>query len=264
MQPEERSMKLQKIIFAFVVCIFVLSNYSVGNPAQESAASADITIKVSAAEQIKSIFQSALGSADLGIISEQYFVGELYHSGVGVKQDNVQAYKWLYLCASAKGEPAEKAARLRDAVGKEMTPDQLAQARQLATEWKTAHLPRFPRAGDSSSWCGTGNPDNGPCMIEGDVKAPVPLIQPLPIYTSAAFQAGIEGTMFLQIIVRKDGTADSIKVIRGLGYGLDESAAYTVAKRWRFQPGILDGNPVDVIMNISVSFTLEQQPCADQ
>ena len=85
-----------------------------------------------------------------------------------------------------------------------------------------------------------------------------------PIYTSAAFQAGIEGTMFLQIIVRKDGTADPIKVIRGLGYGLDESAAYTVAKRWRFQPGILDGNPVDVIMNISVSFTLEQQPYADQ
>jgi protein TonB len=101
-------------------------------------------------------------------------------------------------------------------------------------------------------------------MIEGDVMPPVPVIQPFPIYTSAAFQAGIEGAVLLQCTVRKNGTADSIKIFQGLGYGLDESAAYTIANRWRFQPGIRNGNPVDVLMNISVSFTLGQQQPANQ
>jgi len=37
---------------------------------------------------------------------------------------------------------------------------------------------------------------------------------------------------------------DSFKVIRGLGYGLDESAINTIATKWRFRPGTLNGVPV--------------------
>jgi len=49
---------------------------------------------------------------------------------------------------------------------------------------------------------------------------------------------------------------DSFKVIRGLGYGLDESAINTIATKWRFKPGSLNGQPVDVQATIEVSFRL--------
>ena len=48
----------------------------------------------------------------------------------------------------------------------------------------------------------------------------------------------------------------SFRVIRGLGYGLDESAINTVATKWRFKPGSLNGRPVDVQANIEVTFRL--------
>jgi TonB family protein len=52
----------------------------------------------------------------------------------------------------------------------------------------------------------------------------------------------------LQATFRKDGTVDNIKVCKGLGYKLDESAINTVSK-WRFVPAIKNGGEVDVKAN---------------
>ncbi len=82
------------------------------------------------------------------------------------------------------------------------------------------------------------------------------LTQPLPTYTQEARKARAEGTVLLQGIIRKSGSVDSLKVIRGLGYGLDESALNTIQTKWRFQPGTHNGVPVDVQANIEVSFKL--------
>ncbi|PYU89107.1 MAG: hypothetical protein DMG08_22905 [Acidobacteria bacterium] len=88
------------------------------------------------------------------------------------------------------------------------------------------------------------------------MRPPIPVNQPLPLYTEEARKAKVEGLVLLQAIVRKDGTVDSFKVIRGLGYGLDESAINTIATKWRFKPGSLNGQPVDVQATIEVSFRL--------
>jgi hypothetical protein len=64
--------------------------------------------------------------------------------------------------------------------------------------------------------------------VGGDVKAPVPLLQPLPSYTAEARKAGIEGIVILRCMVRINGTTDSFRILNGLGYGLDESAIDTV------------------------------------
>ena len=60
------------------------------------------------------------------------------------------------------------------------------------------------------------------------------------------------GAVLIQAIIRKDGTVDNFKVLRGLGHGLDESAIKTIASKWRFRPGTLNGVPVDVQANIEV------------
>jgi len=93
--------------------------------------------------------------------------------------------------------------------------------------------------------------------VGNGVAPPVVIRQPLPAYTQEARDAKIEGVMLLQVIVRKNGLADNIKVIRPLGYGLDESATDTVAKEWQFKPGTLNGKPVDVQAHIEISFRLK-------
>ena len=59
----------------------------------------------------------------------------------------------------------------------------------------------------------------------------------------------------LQAIVRKDGKVDVLNLVRRLGLGLDENAIVAL-KQWRFRPGMLNGKPVDVALNIEVRFTI--------
>jgi outer membrane biosynthesis protein TonB len=58
----------------------------------------------------------------------------------------------------------------------------------------------------------------------------------------------------MQAIILKDGHVGGSKVLQGLGYRLDESAVNTIKDGWRFSPGTLNGQPVDVLANIGVFF----------
>jgi uncharacterized protein len=72
-------------------------------------------------------------SANQGNDLAQRKLGLMYERGDGVQQDFVRAYMW-YSLGAAKG--GEAGARLRDAIAKRMDPDQIAEARRLAREWK--------------------------------------------------------------------------------------------------------------------------------
>jgi TonB family protein len=85
---------------------------------------------------------------------------------------------------------------------------------------------------------------------------PQGVYQPLPSYSQEARDAKAEGIILLQAIIRKDGQVTDLKILRGLGYGLDESAINTIREKWRFEPGRFNGQPVDVMANIEVSFRL--------
>jgi len=96
----------------------------------------------------------------------------------------------------------------------------------------------------------------GPYVMGSGVTAPVAIYQPLPLYTEEARKSRVEGIVLIQAVIRKDGSVDSFRVLRGLGYGLDESAINTIATKWRFRPGAMHGVPVDVQANIEVTFRL--------
>jgi TonB family protein len=102
---------------------------------------------------------------------------------------------------------------------------------------------------------GAGTPA-GPFTIGNGIQAPVALAQPMPPYTDAARAAHIEGIIQIQAVIRKDGTVDVLKVLKGLGYGLDESAIHTLKTKWRFKPGTRNGEPVDVTVTIEVRFRM--------
>ena len=72
-------------------------------------------------------------AADQGEALAQTKIGIMYDDGQGVPHDFVQAHKWYSLAATNGDKPA---AELRDALAKQMTPAQIAEAQQLAREWK--------------------------------------------------------------------------------------------------------------------------------
>jgi TPR repeat protein len=71
--------------------------------------------------------------AEQGNANAQYNLGTFYDNGLGVPLDKVRAYMWFSLSA-AQGR--EGAAALRDLIARRMTPAQIAEAEELAREWK--------------------------------------------------------------------------------------------------------------------------------
>jgi TonB family protein len=93
---------------------------------------------------------------------------------------------------------------------------------------------------------GVYRPGNG-------VSAPTLLSRTEPEYSMEAQKARQQGTVVLMIIVDEQGLPQDVRVIRRLGFGLDEKAVEAV-QRWRFRPAMKDGRPVKVEATIEVNF----------
>ena len=76
-----------------------------------------------------------------------------------------------------------------------------------------------------------------------------------PYYTPEARKKKIEGTVTLAIVVDQKGDVVDAKVVKGLGYGLDENAIVAV-KEWKYKPAEKDGEPIAVKMEVTVDFFL--------
>ncbi len=74
-------------------------------------------------------------AAEQGDASAQYNLGQMYARGQGVPQDYVQAYKWIFLADERGGASAAKS---RAVLASDMTLSQIAEAKRLASEWRSA------------------------------------------------------------------------------------------------------------------------------
>lgn len=83
---------------------------------------------------------------------------------------------------------------------------------------------------------------------------PKPLSVPQPVYTDAARAAGIEGKVRVELTVDETGRVVDVKVIQGLGHGLDE-AALSAARGASFSPAQRCGRPVRATFNIAMRFS---------
>lgn len=98
-------------------------------------------------------------------------------------------------------------------------------------------------------------------------KAPVPhatkpsiqpveiLEKPEPAYTTKAREHKIQGSVVLDVIFEANGMVDVLRVVRGLGYGLDQ-AAISAARRIRFRPERIDGKAVNAPASLRIVFRL--------
>jgi TonB family protein len=79
-----------------------------------------------------------------------------------------------------------------------------------------------------------------------------------PQYTDEARLAGYNGTVVLHAVIKKDGTVDIIRVVRGLPLGLTDKAIQAL-KQWQFKPGTKDGQEVDIAVNVEINFNLQRK-----
>jgi periplasmic protein TonB len=100
-----------------------------------------------------------------------------------------------------------------------------------------------------------GGIGGGVFKVGGGISAPQPVSTPDPEYTEQARIAKTQGTCILWLIVDDQGRPRDIRVVRGLGMGLDAKAIEAV-KQWKFQPAMKDGRPVNVQISVEVGFKL--------
>ncbi len=100
-----------------------------------------------------------------------------------------------------------------------------------------------------------GGTGGGPYRPGSGIAPPGLLREVRPDYTEEARRRGIEGDGVLEIVVRADGMVGNVKVLQGLGGGLDQRAIEAV-RQWRFSPARRFGTPVEVMVEVAVEFSL--------
>ena len=78
------------------------------------------------------------------------------------------------------------------------------------------------------------------------------------VYPPEAIDAGIEGKVFVEFYIEKDGTVCDAKVLRGIGYGCDEEALRVIGLMPKWSPGKQRGKAVRVRYTLPINFKLSK------
>jgi len=94
-----------------------------------------------------------------------------------------------------------------------------------------------------------------PVQITAAVTRPVPIKSPKPQHSAEAMRARIEGTVTLEVLVDERGLVADARVLKSIPL-LDQSAL-EAARQWEFKPAMLNGEPVPVLIQLELNFTLK-------
>ena len=97
---------------------------------------------------------------------------------------------------------------------------------------------------------------SGPIRVRGNVRAPVKIFAPPPVYTEHARRARVNGLVIVEAVIDQTGSVTNVNVLKGLPLGLDRAAVDAI-REWTFEPATLNGKPVSVLYNLTVNFQLQ-------
>ena len=78
------------------------------------------------------------------------------------------------------------------------------------------------------------------------------------VYPQEAKEAGIEGQVFVEFYIEKDGSVTDGKVLKGIGYGCDEEALRVIGLMPKWYPGKQRGKAVRVRYTLPINFNLSK------
>jgi TonB family protein len=121
-----------------------------------------------------------------------------------------------------------------------------------------ARVPSAQRPATVASPPDTDSVPPGVSLPGDGVSMPRVLHKVNPEYTPEALRAKLEGTVLLQAVVRTHGVPSDISVLRSLDrrFGLDQQAVAAL-RQWRFAPGQRAGQPVPVLVQVEMNFSLK-------
>jgi len=93
-----------------------------------------------------------------------------------------------------------------------------------------------------------------PLRIGGAVKAPLKVRDVKPVYPSDAQADGVTGVVIVEILVDTEGAVSDVHLLRSIP-PLDQAAVDAV-RQWKFMPTLLNGEPQNVQMTVTINFTL--------
>lgn len=237
------------------------SNVAAGKWWKNSQIVKQLQLKESQVAQIEQVFlsyQNKLVSAKAELEKRELQLKTLMQAD---PMQEVQAQKAIEQVAMARAELEKANAFMMLSIRKKLSKEQWNKLDAIQNSQKTWLIEMTP----SRKAAAAGNLPAGLKQMQflekvysvGDsVKAPKVIQQPKPPYTEKARDAKIEGIVMVGAVIQKNGSVGQIKILKGLGYGLDESVVNTLSREWKFKPGTLNDEPVDVSVVMEVSFRL--------
>ncbi|MGD1209809.1 MAG: TonB family protein [Candidatus Acidiferrales bacterium] len=157
-----------------------------------------------------------------------------------------------------RGASAPKTAAEIAAFDPSLPPEKILSGKEVYT--LHVNLPNLTSA--SGSWilnfAQLDEDTHPPFRPKGQLSGPEPIAKADPEYPPEMIKEHVHGEVVLYAIIRKDGSVDSIQIVRGLEPQLDRNAIAALAK-WKFRPGARAGVPVDLEAVVHIPF-LYQNP----
>lgn len=151
-------------------------------------------------------------------------------------------------------QPPHEASLLKDAV------DVLESGRLKAVE--SPALKELERELENLTAFSIPSPRIASRSTDTTAVGPGPTITPFRIlnkpaaqYSTAARNAGVEGSISVKLILASDGTVSRVLFLSRLGYGLEENVL-DAARRIKFEPKRIDGKPVSAVVRLEYKFSI--------
>jgi len=103
-----------------------------------------------------------------------------------------------------------------------------------------------------------GVPASRPIRVGGNIKAPMKVQNVNPVFPPSMRAAGRSGVVPLDAVIGTDGSVVFVRVLSANVHPDFGDAAIEAVRQWKFTPTLLNGKPVEVVMNVLVNFALEQ------
>jgi protein TonB len=124
----------------------------------------------------------------------------------------------------------------------------------------TGCAPGGPAGTDTLAGGGPAGPGDGPGpprRVGSGIREPRRIGGPLPVYPELARRAHGEGKVVVECVIDTDGRVTDLTLISG--HPLLADAALDAVRRWVYSPTTLNGQPIRVVMTVTVKFGLERR-----
>jgi TonB family protein len=91
--------------------------------------------------------------------------------------------------------------------------------------------------------------------VGGNIRPPSKIADVKAVYPDVAQKARVQGVVIFDVLIGPDGKVKDARVLRSIP--LLDRAAYDAVLQWEFTPTLLNGNPISIVMTVTVNFTLQ-------